>query len=39
LRLTPKANIDRRSAQRDAPGVWSDDPLLGGRKAFNRLDS
>jgi hypothetical protein len=37
LRLTPKLNIDRRSAQRAAPGNRPDNPLLMGKKA--QLDS
>jgi hypothetical protein len=31
LRLDPRASVERHSAQRDAVGVWDDDPLFAGR--------
>jgi phage terminase small subunit len=37
LRLTPRANVERHSAKRDARGLWTRDPLLQGKKAV--LDS
>jgi hypothetical protein len=37
LRLTPRATIERHSAQRHARGVWTRDPLLQGKR--KALDS